>query len=122
MLPPIFTMLSTDAACTALLGTGSASRVYPFGEAPADVPRPYVTWFVVGGFAHSTLADKPAADEMTVQVDCWADTAASAKAVAMAVRDSLETIGDLTNYNPSDRDPETKRYRMSFDIEIQLKR
>lgn len=122
MLPPVFSLLSNSPACTALLGSGQACRVYPFGEAPADVARPYVTWYVVTGSAHNTLADAPAADAMTVQVDCWGDTLASAKASAIAVRDALERMGSVAGYNPNDRDPETKRYRLSFDIEFQLKR
>ena len=122
MLPPVFSLLSSDAGCTALLGAGAACRAYPFGEAPADVTKPYVTWFIVSGFAHATLADAPAADAMVVQVDCWGEKAASVKSVAIAVRGALEAAGNVVNYNPSDRDPETKRYRLSFDIEFQLRR
>lgn len=120
MLPPIFAMVSVDAACGAVLGTGDACRIYPFGDAPPDVARPYVNWSVVTGSAHNTLADAPPADAMTVQVDCWGDTLASAKAAAIAVRDALERMGSVAGYNPNDRDPETGRYRMSFDIEFQL--
>lgn len=122
MLPPIFALVSTDAACAAVLGAGNACRIYPFGDAPPDVARPYANWYVVTGSAHNTLADAPPADAMTVQVDCWADTLASAKATGIAVRDALERMGSVAGYNPNDRDPETGRYRISFDIEFQLRR
>lgn len=122
MLPPVFALVSADTACTSLLGAGAACRIYPFGAAPPDVARPYANWSVVTGSAHNTLADTPPGDAVTVQVDCWGDTLASAKASAIAVRDALERMGSVSGYNPNDRDPETGRYRMSFDIEFQLRR
>lgn len=122
MLPPLFDLLSTDAACIALLGAGDAARVYSWGAAKQDVARPYVTWLVVFGQPENTLADVPPTDSFTVQVDCWGETGESAKAVAIAVRNAIETTGYVTAYNPSDRDPETLRYRMSFDAEFHVKR
>lgn len=122
MLPPIFALLSTAPAVTALVGAGDAARVYPWGEAQPDLVRPYVTWMVVAGAPENSQADAPPVDRFVVQLDCWGDTGTSAKAVAVAVRDAIETIAHVTAYNPSDRDPDTGRYRMSFDAEFHVKR
>lgn len=122
MLPPVFALLSTAPAVTALLGAGNAARVYSWGEAKPDVARPYVTWMLVAGTAENTQADAPPVDRYVIQMDCWGDTGSSAKGVAAAVRDVIETTGYVVAYNPSDRDPETGRYRMSFDVEIHVRR
>lgn len=122
MLPPIFSLLSTNAAVGALIGVGSACRCYPWGNAPPDVVSPYVTWYTVAGLPDNTLSDTPATDEFVGQIDIWGDTGASAVAAATAVRAAIETYGNVTQYNPSDRDPATGRYRMSFDAEFVVKR
>lgn len=122
MLPPVFALLSVDAAVGALIGTGNACRCYPFGSAPADVVSPYVTWYTVAGSPDNMLSDTPASDQFVGQIDIWSDTIASAVAAATAVRNAIEAYGQVTQYNPSDRDPATGRYRMSFDAEFVVKR
>ena len=122
MLPPVFALVSTDAGCTAKLGAGDACRCYPFGDAPVDVTRPYVTFFTVAGSAENTQADAPPSDRFVGQIDAWADSPAAAVSTAQAVRSAVERYGQVTAYNPSDRDPETGRYRYSFDAEFVVKR
>lgn len=122
MLPPVFALVSTDAACGAIFGAGSASRCWPFGSAPVDVATPYITWFTVAGGADNTLADAPGSDRFVGQIDVWADSPGAAVNGARAVRAAIERYGQIDNYNPSDRDPETGRYRMSFDAEFIVKR
>ena len=122
MLPPIFSLLSTNATVGALLGVGAACRVYPFGEAKADVVSPYATWFVVAGAPENTQDDTPSHDRYAIQMDVWGDENADVVAAARAVRDAIETVGYVTQYNPSDADPATGRKRISFDAELHISR
>ncbi|EPN30837.1 hypothetical protein A245_45243, partial [Pseudomonas syringae pv. actinidiae ICMP 19096] len=48
MAAPIFAVCAADPAVQALLGT-SPTRLYPFGEAPEGVAKPYAVWQVIGG-------------------------------------------------------------------------
>lgn len=122
MLPPVFSLLSNDAAVGALLGAGNACRVYPWGSAADNVAKPYVTWYVVTGIAENTQSDPPPMDSFTTQIDVWGDDTGSTVAAAQAVRNAIETIAYVTGYNPSDRDPDTGRFRYSFDAEFVVKR
>lgn len=122
MIPPLFALLSADAAVGAQLGAGSACRVYPWGQAPDTVARPYATWYVVAGGPENTMSDTPGVDRYVVQVDVWGDSTGSVVAAGTAVRNCIETMGAVTAYNPSDRDTATGRYRVSFDAEIHVKR
>lgn len=122
MLPPVFSLLSNDAAVGALLGAGNACRVYPWGSAADGVARPYVTWFTVAGQPENLLAGTPASDRFVGQIDVWADSIATLVPAATAVRNAIETYGQVTNYNPSDRDPDTGRFRYSFDADFIVKR
>lgn len=122
MLPPVFALLSANAAVGALIGAGNACRCYPFGSAPPDVVSPYITWYTVAGSPDNTLSDTPASDQFLGQIDIWSDDIGGAVTTATAARNAIETYGQATQYNPSDRDPATGRYRMSFDAEFVVKR
>lgn len=120
MFPPIYPLVKASAAVTALLG--AEPRFYPFGEAPQGVQRPYAVWQVVGGAPLNYLRDRPDMDELTIQVDIYADTAASAHAVAVAVRNAIEGDCYITRWAGEDRDPETNDYRLGFDAEWHVPR
>ncbi|MCW1937511.1 DUF3168 domain-containing protein [Pseudomonas sp. MDMC_285] len=115
MNPPIFSVVSADPAVTALLGSNPV-RFLPFGEAPQGVTYPYAVWQSVGGAPGNFLAGRPDADSYTTQVDVYADTAASAREVAKALRDAVELVAHVVAWRGESRDPETKKYRFSFDV------
>lgn len=116
MLPPVFALLNV-APVTALVGTNPV-RVFPWGEAPEGTAYPYVTWGVISGVPDNQLSGSPCVDSINVQVDVWAKTAASAVAVATAVRNAIEPSAHMVNFGSTERDPDTGsyRYRMSFDF------
>lgn len=115
MYPPIFAVCAAASAVTALLGT-APTRVYPFGEAPQSGAYPYAVWQTVGGAPENYLGNRPDMDSYTLQVDVYADTGASARAVAAALRDAIEPHAYITRWGGESKDAETARYRSSFDV------
>ena len=116
MYPPIFEVCKADAAVVALLGSNPL-RFYPFGEAPQKVAKPYAVWQQVGGAPENYLAGRPDIDAYTLQVDVYADSAASSRAVAAAIRNAIELRAHIVAWRGESRDPETKNYRSSFDVD-----
>lgn len=121
MIPPIFKILKNTATVTAIIGTAPV-RVYPWGEAPQNVARPYATWMIFDGSPENYLNQTPDIDKVGIQMDCWAEKGADCEALAIAIRDALEPHGHMTNFANMERDPETKLYRLRMDFDIYNRR
>ncbi|MCY1313369.1 hypothetical protein D9M70_638860 [compost metagenome] len=52
-----------------------------------------------------------------MQIDIYADSAASARTAAKTLRDAIEPHAHITRWGGESRDPETKNYRVSFDVD-----
>lgn len=122
MTPPIFQLCSQAAAVTALLGVGANLRLYSFGEAPEGVAKPYAVWQLVNGEPENYLAGRPDADGFTLQVDVYGTTSTSARQVRDAIRDAIELRANVTRWGAEGRDPATKNYRTSFDVDWIVRR
>ena len=116
MYPPVFAVCSASAAVKALIGT-SPVRLYMFGMAPQNVAYPYAVWQQVGGAPENYLGQTPDIDTFTTQIDVYADTQAQARAVAQALSAAIEPAAHVTRWGADSQDPETKRYRSSFDVD-----
>ncbi|WP_134595762.1 tail completion protein gp17, partial [Pseudomonas aeruginosa] len=57
------------------------------------------------------------ADGLTIQVDIFSTTAAEARDAAKAIRDAIELSAYVVRWGGESVDPETKTYRVSFDID-----
>lgn len=121
MLPPVFATLSAAAPVTALVGTNPC-RVYPYGFAGEAPTYPYVTWSIISGAPDNLLSERPPIDAMSVQIDIWAKTDASARALAIAVRDAFELTAHITRFGSTERDRETESYRYSMDVDFWVHR
>ncbi|ULL07774.1 DUF3168 domain-containing protein [Pseudomonas putida] len=117
MTPPIFQLCSQASAVTALIGSGANLRLYSFGEAPQDVAKPYAVWQLVNGEPENYLAGRPDADGFTLQVDVYGTTSTSVRQVRDAIRDAIELGAYVTRWGGEARDPTTKNYRTSFDVD-----
>jgi hypothetical protein len=113
---PIFSVSVADPGTQALLGT-KPHRLYPFGEAPQDVAKPYAVWQLVTGSPENYLAGRPDLDGYTLQVDVYADTGASARAVTDAISHAIELHAYVARWGGESRDAATKLYRSSFDVD-----
>lgn len=116
MYPPIFQTAAASGAVTALLGV-SPVRFYPFGSAPATVAKPYAVWRTVYGGPENLLDEAPNVDSFGIQVDVYALTGASARAVSAALRAAIETVAYVVAFNGESQDPDTKNYTDSFTVD-----
>lgn len=122
MIAPIFAACAGSPAVTALLGSEPTTRIYPFGLQDDNVVYPYVAWQNVDGDPEMYLNTPPDVDRYLLQVDVYAKTVASSIAVAKALRDAIEPHAYITRWGQQGRDPETKSYRYSFDVDWLVKR
>lgn len=116
MLARIFPLIAADPACTALLGTGHV-RFYPFGKAPFGVEYPYAVWRRITGSPENYIGDLPDMDGYTLQIDIYAQTDASVRAVAKAMRDAIEPRAHIVRWGDEGEDPETKSLHIDFDVD-----
>jgi len=121
MIAPIFAVCSASAEVNSLIG-GETLRLYPFGMQDDNVVYPYVVWQNVSGSPENFLAQRPDADNFTLQVDAYADSPDEVIAVAAALRNAIEPHAYITRWGDQEIDSETKRYRYSFDVDWIVKR
>ena len=114
MFPPIYATLKNWPAVFAIVG----ERIGAHGEVPQDTTRPYVTWQLISGTPDNCLADTPPNERDTVQVNCLHQTDAGVRALALAVRNALESIGHVTGIPVDQRDPETRLYWVALQADI----
>lgn len=113
---PFFQVCKADPTVQALLG-GALPRIYPFGQAPEQVAKPYVVYQWIGGSPFNMINCRPDADRASLQVDVYGLTTQSTTTVAKAIRNAIETQSYITGYRGDMRDDETKLYRTSFDVD-----
>lgn len=122
MLPPIFPLLKSAPAVTAIVGT-SPVKVYE-GSAPDDAAAPYVVWIVAASAPENNLSDPPPADRVNLQVDCYHTRASSAaiRTLATAVRDALEPHFHMTSWSGPLPENETQLLRVTLQFDAWLSR
>lgn len=116
MTPPIFTLAAASVSVRALLGIDPV-RVFPFGQAGDAPVLPYAVWQIAGGLPENYLAGRPDADSFKTQIDVYAASADVARAAAAALRDALELKAYVVSWRGETRDPVTRNYRFSFDMD-----
>lgn len=120
----IYTRLSTYAGLTALVGT----RIYPV-VAPESPAYPLVIFDLIAPNKPKTSGGTSGNHiEALYQVSCWADTYASARAVAAQIVAALEDYAGTSDsttiqmcYYESEREdfePTTKKYSIPIDFTI----
>lgn len=117
MFPPVFTLLVDDSYLSALLGA-NPFRVFPFGNAPQNVEKPYVTYTVYDGTPVNSLGDAPDRDTLHTQIDVWAEDGTESTDIAKAIRDLLETHAHMTSFTAEPPEETTGLYRCRMDFDF----
>jgi len=118
---PFYTTCKADPTVQALLG-GAEPRIYPFGNAPQDVAKPYVVYQWIGGDPFNMLNCRPDADRAELQVDVYGLTQTSSTDCAKAIRYAIELDSYIGSYRGTDREEDTKLWRTGFDVTWLVKR
>lgn len=121
MIPPIFPVCAASQAVTLLLGSDPV-RFYPFGVQNDNVIYPYAVWQNIDGDPENYLNQNPDIDQFSLQVDIYGNTDEEVIAVAKAIRDAIQRKANITRWGGQTRDPNTNRYRYSFDVDWFVKR
>lgn len=114
MRAPVYATCQASAAVKLVLG--DPVRVFGFGEADDSV-LPYAVHQVAVGVTENTLADVPDMDNPTTQIDVYGETPAQVLAAADAIRGAVELVAYVSGWRGESKDPETKRFRVSFDVD-----
>lgn len=114
-MPPLFATCAANAGVTALLGAGT-TRLYPFGDAPENVAKPYAVYQVINGVPENYLDEPPDIDEWNIQIDIYATSVNSANDVQKALRRALEAHCYVTRLGRTGTEPSTKLKTTSLDI------
>lgn len=122
MEPPIFAVCSSNPGVAALIGSGIDCRLFSFGEAPEKIQKPYAVWNLISGSPENYLAGRPDTDGFTLQVDVYAATGSAILAVTKALCAAIEPIACIVRWGATDRDPVTKDYHRSFDVDWIVRR
>lgn len=117
MNPPVFPIISADAACLAVLGSNPV-RFYPWGRAPQNSKKVYAVYTVYNAVPENYLGDLPDIDNKGVQINVYADSPSELDAAFTAIRNALEPHAHMTNFANFDPDNETDllSVRMEFDF------
>jgi hypothetical protein len=119
MMPPVVSWMNASPDVVSLLKPASVMRVFR-DEIPETEPKPSsgpaaAVYRLIAGTPHHKLDCAPSIDSLRLQFDVYANTRSDADNVFVAVRDALELHGYVT-YNFTDRDIETRNWRVSFDF------
>ncbi|HCB3503276.1 TPA: DUF3168 domain-containing protein [Citrobacter amalonaticus] len=116
MIAPFFTVCSANLKVKELLGDDPV-RIYPFGMHDDNLVYPYAVWQNIDGEPENYLKQNPDIDRYSIQVDVYGDTDEDTVAVARSLRDAIQSKAYITRWNAQGRDPETLKYRYSFDVD-----
>lgn len=127
MIPNLYELAADDSAVTSILGGDDGDIKLYRDEIPeADgaghkIKPPYARFSVITGQPYNKLDEAPDMDDARVQFDAFGKTSDDADAAYRALRDCFEPHGYVVNYG-TDRDPETRYYRVMFEMTFKTSR
>lgn len=122
MTPKIFPVLKANAPLASILTqTVNGKAIFKFflGKAMQQgITPPYATYGVFNGQPENYLDRVPDIDNMSTQIDVWAGTAEQASQVGTMIRDLLEPLGHMTDFDNATQDVETNLWRLRMDFDF----
>lgn len=131
MIPKAFEAVSQDPGVISTLqaGTGQIIRFFPFGAAPEKLVSsgaPYAVYQTISGYPINYLGAgkmRPDVDYFSLQVDVWGADQEEVLAAGVALATAFEKAGwYIDSYRGDSQDPQSKRWRFSFDVSTHQKR
>ena len=113
----LYGVLTASAGVDALIGTGSAARMYP-DAMPEDGAYPVVVFSRTGTEPIVTIDGFRHGEFVTMQMQCWAETRAAADALADAVESALLSAGDVPQERAGAYDPDTGHFVSSLAVTL----
>ncbi len=118
MFPNIRNVLSLNSTVNSLVD----GRIYRHGEAPQDINKPYITWFISDGMPENTLSCSPDIDKMSIQIDMYHVTDSGLVDLSKAVRNVIEQHAYIVGMPVNERDEKTRLFRFVFMVDWLLER
>jgi len=117
MEPKIYPIINASAPLKALIGSDPV-RFFPWGQAPQNTEYPYVTYGSNGASPENYLDRVPDVDNISTQIDVWADKGSDCLQVATLIRDLIEPHGHMIGFGNTERDQETQAYRIRLQFDL----
>lgn len=89
----LVTLLQGSAGITAIVGSGTAARIYPLlvpESEPGEDIYPAISYQVISESRQPTLSKQNGLMQARVQINCWGRTYAGASALKEAVRNAID--------------------------------
>lgn len=114
MIPGVvFKALNSDSDVSGMV-SGRIYRDYG-GDSPQ---APYLVWSPMTATPENNLSNLPPTDLYTVRVDAFARTEQESDNLIIATRNVMQTLGHVQNIQSLGREPDTKLWRYTLDVEI----
>lgn len=111
----LFAALSAHAGLTAIVGAGSAARIYP-DALPEGCDYPAVVFSRSGTEPIATIDGTVHGAFVTVSVSCWGASRAEADSAADAAESALYAAGELPTARVGAFDPEVGLFATSMEV------
>ena len=123
MYPNVFQTLDVEPVRALLKAPGGPLRAFLFGQNQQQPPvYPYTVWRQIGGSPENYLGQRPDIDSFQTQHDVYVAAsdpagASTARTIAAALRDALESAAYVTAWIGDGRDPVTQSYVFTFQVD-----
>lgn len=125
MFPPVFSLLTTGAAGTAvkaIVGSNPPQIWEDVVPQQHSTARPYIVWSIVGGLPENYLDQVPTMDSGRVRIGVWSESVTERRTLANAVIAAIEPSAHMVGIPVGTYEPETQLYGYWIDFQFWVAR